>query len=474
MFERLGSLTYRFRFLIVLAWAAAATWAVFFAPSLAAEGLTDQTAFLPPYAASAQADEALERTFPGSTSVSSTTLVFTRDGGLTEADHAFVADTVAWMASADAPPVLRDAISSVDTATSRPELESRLRSADGELEMVNVNLDIVMAGSGGDAVVAAFRERLAETAPDGLVANVTGAGGIGSDYLAAIVSGTDSTTLVTVLLVIVILLVIYRAPLAAMIPLVTIGAAFVVARGTLGILALMGWKVSSLIDTFIVVLIFGVGTDYAIFLISRFREEVAKGDWHDAARTTVGRIGAVISASAATVMVGLGAMAFGDFGMIQTTGPALAIGIFVTLIAGLTLTPALLGIFGHYLFWPRHTQAPGEGKAGGFFARLADAVSRRPGTVTATLLVVLVIPALFLPQMRTNFDVLAELPESSDARIGFDAVADHLGRGEVFQGPGSSTAGPAPTSWSRPRSLASSRSCRTSRGPTASGASRAS
>ena len=444
MFERLGSLTYRFRFVIVVAWVAAAIWAVFFAPSLAAEGMTDQTAFLPPYAASAQADEALERTFPGSTSVSSTTLVFSREGGLTDADHAYIEDAVAWMTGDDAPAVLRDAIASVDTASSRPELESRLRSEDGELEMVNVNLDVVMAGSGGDAVVAALRDHFEEMPSDvdGLVANVTGAGGIGSDYLAAIVAGTDSTTIVTVLLVLVILLVIYRAPLAAMIPLVTIGAAFVVARGTLGVLALAGWKVSSLIDTFIVVLIFGVGTDYAIFLISRFREEVAKGDWHDAARTTVGRIGAVISASAATVMVGLGAMAFGDFGMIQTTGPALAIGIFVTLIAGLTLTPALLGIFGHYLFWPRHTHAPGEGKAGGFFARLADAVSRRPGTVTATLLVVLVIPALFLPQMRTNFDVLAELPESSDARIGFDAVADHLGRGEVFQGTGIVDGGP--------------------------------
>jgi putative drug exporter of the RND superfamily len=438
MFERLGSLTYRFRFLIVLAWAAAAIWAVFFAPSLAAEGMTDQTAFLPAYAASAQANAALERAFPGSTSVSSTTLVFSRNEGLTPADHAYIADTVAWMTSDDAPQVLRDAIASVDTATSRPELASRLRSADGELEMVNVNLDIVMAGSGGDAVVSALREHLAEMPPalHGLVANVTGAGGIGSDYLAAIVSGTDSTTLVTILLVIVILLVIYRAPLAAMVPLVTIGAAFVVARGTLGVLALMGWRVSSLIDTFIVVLIFGVGTDYAIFLISRFREEVAKGDWHDAARTTVGRIGAVISASAATVMVGLGSMAVGDFGMIQTTGPALAIGIFVTLVAGLTLTPALLGIFGHYLFWPRHTAALGEGTGGGFFARLAGGVSRHPGSVAAVLLVALFIPTLFLPRMRTNFDVLAELPESSDARAGFDAVAAHLGRGEVFQGTG--------------------------------------
>ena len=191
---------------------------------------------------------------------------------------------------------------------------------------------------------------------------------------------------------------------------------------------------------------------------------MAKGDWHDASRATVKRIGAVISASAATVIVGLGAMAFGDFGMIQTTGPALAVGIFVTLVAGLTLAPALLGIFGHYLFWPLHTRTAEEGEPGGFFARLADAVSRRPGVVTAVLLVVLLIPFLAIPSMKTNFDVLAELPADSDARAGFEVVTEHMGKGNVFQSTGIivervERRPPA----SRPRSPGSWPRCRSSR-----------
>lgn len=441
MFERLGSLTYRFRVLIVLAWLTAGAWSVLFAPSPAAEGMIDQTAFLPSGTASMEAQDALERAFPGSTSVTSTQLVFVRDGGLTDGDRIYIEETAAWITGEEAPDVIRGAIASVETSATRPELEALLRSDDGELEMVNINLDMVMAGAAGDAFVAALRDHLAATAPDGLAAHVSGAGGIGSDYLAAIVAGTNSTTIAAIILVVAILLLIYRAPLAAMIPLVTIGAAFVVARGTLGVLALAGWEISSLIDTFIVVLIFGVGTDFAIFLISRFREEVATGDWHDAARTSVGRVGAAITASAATSVVGLGAMAFGEFGMIQTTGPALAIGIAVTLLAGLTLTPALLGLLGDHLFWPRHTRSPGEDRSGGFFARLASIVSRRPGLVAATLLVALFIPALYVPQMRTNFDLLAELPAGSDARAGFDAVAARLGRGGVFQGTGIVDAG---------------------------------
>ena len=249
--------------------------------------------------------------------------------------------------------------------------------------------------------------------------------------------GTDSTTRVTIILVLAILLLIYRAPLAAMVPLVTIGGAYVVARGVLGILAAAGWKITSLLDTFLVVMVFGVGTDYAIFLISRFREEVSGGvDWHDASRTTVRRIGAVISASAATVIVGLGAMAFGQFEMIKSTGPAIAVAIAITLVAGLTLAPALLGIFGHYLFWPMHTRPAAEGEPGGFFARLAAGVSRHPGVITLALIVALGLPAMFVPQMHTNFDTLAELPDSSDARQGFDVVAAHLGKGKLVQSTG--------------------------------------
>ncbi len=267
--------------------------------------------------------------------------------------------------------------------------------------------------------------------------HVTGTAGITSDYLNAVKTGTDSTTRITIILVLAILLLIYRAPLAAMVPLATIGGAYVVARGVLGVLAAAGWQVTSLLDTFLVVMVFGVGTDYAIFLISRFREEISGGtDWHDASRTTVRRIGAVISASAATVIVGLGAMAFGDFEMIKSTGPALAVAIFVTLIAGLTLAPALLGIFGHYLFWPQHTRPAPNGEPDGFFMRLAAAVSRHPGTVTIALVVALGLPAMYVPQMKTNFDTLAELPASSDARQGFDVIAAHLGKGKLVQSTG--------------------------------------
>jgi len=437
VFDALGSTTYRWRYLIVAAWLLAMAASARFAPSLAGQAASDQAAFLPPDTPSMQADAALGRAFPGATAASSATLTFSRATGLTDADRAYVDATAAWVGSAEAPADLRDAVTETASARSRPELAAMLRSADGQLELLLVDLSVSSAGDAASAVVAELRAHAASTAPSGLAVHVTGTAGITSDYLEAVKAGTDSTTAVTIVLVLAILLLIYRAPLAALVPLATIGGAYVVSRGVLGVLAASGWKITSLLDTFLVVMVFGVGTDYAIFLISRFREEVGRGDdWHAASRDTVRRIGAVISASAATVIVGLGAMAFGDFEMIKSTGPALGVAIFVTLVAGLTLTPALLGIFGRHLFWPLHARPAAEGEPRGFFARLAAAVGHHPGLVTILIVGLLGLPALYMPQMHTNFDTLAELPESSDARQGFDVVAAHLGKGKLVQSTG--------------------------------------
>ena len=432
MFERLGSAAFRFRFAILVVWVAAAMAALAFAPSLTKVGSTDQSSFLPATTESIRARDVLERAFPKEVSAGVATIAFGRASGLTAADGAYIGQVAAWVVGSDAPAALRDVISSVQTPETSPELASIMRSPDGSLELMTVNLTVSSMAGGAGGAVEALRAHLETTAPDGLDAHVTGSAGVSLDYMNAILRGTDSTLLVTIVLVIAILLLVYRAPLAALVPLATIGAAFLVSRGLLGYLAQSGWKISSLLDTFVVVLVFGVGTDYTIFLISRFREEVGRGDWHAASKATVKRIGAVIAASAATVIVGLGSMAFGEFGMIQTTGPALALAIFVTLLAGLTLTPALLGIFGHYLFWPMHERDESSVNPRSLFARLAAAVSRRPAVVAGALVVALLVPVAGIPGIRTNFDAISDLPAGSDARAGFDLVATHLGKGKIM------------------------------------------
>ena len=435
MFERLGHLVIRLRFALLVAWIAAASAAYLLAPSLEDVGTADETSFLPRDVESMQARDLLATAFPADASSGMATLVASRPGGLSEADRAYLGSLGDWILGPSAPSAVHDVVAGVQSADRRPELASLFRSADGVVELAQVQLSVAPFQRSANDAVDAIRERIDGTLPAGLRVDVTGPAGLGRDYLAAVAEGTDRTTLVTLVLVIVILLLIYRSPVTALAPLVTIGVAFLVSRGILGVLAQAGWKIPSLVDSMLVVLVFGVGTDYTIFLISRFREELARGDWRQAGAATVGRIGAVITASAATVVVGLGSMAVARFGLVSWIGPALAVTIVVTLVVGLTLSPALLGIAGDRIFWPRRVRFAGgaaASRADGVWGRVAGWITARPGWVAAAVLIALALPMAGVQGLRSSFDVIAELPRDAEARQGYDMVAAHLDRGQLL------------------------------------------
>ena len=431
MFDRLGRLVLKARFVLVAVWAVAAIAFGILGPSLSQVGSADETSFLPKNAESLAARNVIKDAFPNDAAPSVALIVFSRQGGLTDADRAAIEAMRGWFEGTGHP----DGILRYVTAEHSTSLASMFRSTDGVVELARVDLDSPSFLPRTNTAIDAIRTHLAaqDVLPTGLVAQVSGQAGIGRDYLGAIKQGTDSTTLVTILLVVVVLLLIYRAPLAALVPLVTIGCAFMVSRGLLGFLAQGGWKLSSVLDSFIVVLVFGVGTDYTIFLVSRFREELGRNSQADAVRVTVSRMGAVIAASAATVIVGLSSMVVASFGMIQTTGPALALTIFVTLLAGLSLAPSLLAIFGRRLFWPRHEQTrTADSDEKGFWAALARRITNRPGLLAALVLLLLAAPLLALPQLKQNFNVLEELPAGAESRLGFDTLSRHLAEGQLM------------------------------------------
>ena len=296
-----------------------------------------------------------------------------------------------------------------------------------------MNLDVADAGDEATAVVEQLRERLVATTPAGLETHVTGATAISSDYLEAVKVGTDSTTVVTIILVVVVLLAIYRAPLAALIPLITIGGAYVVSTGVLGFLAAAGWQVGSTLATFLVVMVFGVGTDYAISssaAIARRSRAGATGTKPRAPPCAGSAPSSPPAPARSSSACSRWASATQDD---RLDGPGIAIAVAVTLVAGLTLAPALLSIFGHYLFWPLHTRKAPEGEPRGFFASLASADSgvprwsRRPCSSSSSC------PCSTSPQMKTNFDVLTDLPTEADSRLGYEAIAEHLGEDKLVQ-----------------------------------------
>ena len=429
MSRALGQFVVRYKFIVLAFWILAAIWMATQAPSLKDVAISETSEFLPDSAPSVQAQKAISAAFPGEDTEGGAILVFARSGALSDADKAYAKAVGEWVESGEGPDVVNRVLSIFNT----PGAETLLLSPDQSTLLMNLGFSSEPFDTATVEAMKEIRAHIAASgAPPGLAVNMTGAAAISSDEREEIFKGVDRTAIVTILLVMFVLLLIYRSPVAALAPLFTIGMAYIVARGLLGYLAQAGMQVSSFVDTFIIVIIFGVGTDYCLFIISRFREELGRQSTRqEAIVVSMSAIGAVITASAATVIVALVLMVSGEFVMLQTMGPAMASAVFVTLLAGLTLTPAVIGILGHYLFWPRHDEVDRHTN-GRTWRRIADLATRRSGLVAGVVVAVLLIPYLALPQTNRIFDVLAELPDETDSVLGYNSLAKGFDAGELM------------------------------------------
>jgi predicted RND superfamily exporter protein len=183
-----------------------------------------------------------------------------------------------------------------------------------------------------------------------------------------------------------------------------------------------------------VLIVFGAGTDYCLFLVSRYREDLAAGESTGATvRRTSRVIGPVLAASAATVIVGFLAQLSAQFGLFRTMGPALAIAVAIALLAGLTLTPALLRVAGRHVFWPTPLERvrTHPNAASPRWQRIASIVLARPKEVLLAGAILMLLPAAGLGWLHQSFDLVRDLPPSADSRAGFEVLEQHLPGGRL-------------------------------------------
>jgi RND superfamily putative drug exporter len=440
MFSYLGAFTARRPWLVCAVWLALGTVLAVLAPSWDARAQDDDIRFLPARCPSVRGYQLLEKAFPQDVCASRVIFAVERpDAKLTSADLALVDSLVAELSKLrqEEPGLqVRKIVSHRD-----PFVGKRLLSDDGRCTLVQVSLGTpylaLQTRTTVDRADAVVRRRLAEQGGDLPDVYTTGPGGVGRDLVAASGDSLESTTLATVVLVVVILLVVYRSPLLALVPLVTIALATWVALSILALCTLIpGFHLVNISQIFAVVMLYGAGTDYCLFLVSRYREELAGGGSRiDALARSVGGVGGALAASAGTVICGLGLMLTAEFAKVRCGGPAIGVGLAVALLASLTLTPALLAICGKAAFWPvrpptprgRFQNEPSEG-VWGWISRLVVA---HPLLIWSSA-VALLLPLAFLGlRVRPTYRATAELSARSSSVLGLAAIQRHFTAGEV-------------------------------------------
>jgi RND superfamily putative drug exporter len=275
--------------------------------------------------------------------------------------------------------------------------------------------------------------------PSGLAIHVTGPAGTGADEFKVFQSLDGFLLLAAGLVVIVLLLLIYRSPFLWAVPVVTVVISLSVAEGLVYLLAAhAGLTVNGQSAGILPVLVFGVGTDYALLLVARYREELHRHpDKHEAMAAALHRAGPAILASAATVAIGLLCLMVADLTSTAGLGPVSAIGVVCALAAMTTLLPALLVILPRGLFWPKvprfdpiYSDPDAYDREHGVWARIAGAVSARPRIIwlsTAALLVVMIFGLTSLK--ASGLSVEAGFVTKPDSVVGSQVLDRHFPAG---------------------------------------------
>jgi RND superfamily putative drug exporter len=404
---------------IVAIWLVAAGAVGGFSPDLTRLAAEGQARMLTSGAESRRAAELVRQCWPDQAYESMVVAVLHRPGGLTDADKQFSLRLSQRFESAGRPGEMLRVIG----PASVPEIAQRLVSPDGTVAMVAVSLASSFVAPATHEAVA-WIKRQAQGAemqvPPGLEVRWTGDAVIGRDYMANVKTSLDRAAVVTVFLLMIVLWFVYRSFWLALVPLATIGISVVIARGLLAWMILAGWDVSSLVELFLIAILFGTGTDFCLFLSWRFAEQLNRNNPVGSMRATLARSFTPLVTSAGTIIIGLLLMGTTRFKLFSSTGPSVAFGLGLALLATLSLTPALLILLARI-----HPRAF-DGLAGSsteLWDRLGASAMARP--LRSWLFTVLAMLPLSLLALKTEFiqDVMTELPRETQSVQDFGLVA---------------------------------------------------
>ena len=428
------------------------------------EAATDgEFAFLPTEMQSLLGEQLLARAFPEDLLKSSVVIVVERrNQPLLDEDHAFIEEVLKPHLEQ-----IRDDLDVGNTLKIMTREDKRggklLDSEDQKASLVIMPLRSEFLEWRNEPIVNRIQKLIDEDLPGqkliptGLGLAMSGSATVGRDMLIAGQESAKKTDLATIVLVVLLLAVIYRAPALALIPLVVVAISVSIAKALVIFLTQipgLNYRVFFGMEVYITVVTYGTGVDYCLFLIARYKEEIDRGlPLPKALTATLAQVGDAITASALTVICGIGMMVFAQFGKFREAGIGISLSLCVGLVASLTLTPSLLRLFGRGAFWPygRTERIPSEagtrtgttlfnrlvqrGKVQMLWEWIGELLLRNPGRILVACVAVM-LPFAILGVARyeyLSYGLLTELPTTKKSVEGAKAVQAHFPAG--YAGP---------------------------------------
>jgi RND superfamily putative drug exporter len=409
VFARLGHAVVRHPWRVIALWIVAAIAVIATSPGLPTTA--SESSFLPKNYESIRAASLQDQAFPQTKQVAGTAaiIVFSRpDGGkLTSADSAQVTRIASSLAARH--------LQNIDTITATPPSPNRV------VQTALVSMpEKVLNGSGTQAAdaVKALRSDLKPLMPGtSLTEGVTGTAAQLLDSQESSNRADQVVLVATLALILILLLVIFRSPVVALLPLLVIALVSQVATGLVAdVNKAFSLNTDSSISTILIVVLFGIGTDYILFLMFRYRERIRAGDDpKEAMATAVTRVGEVIASAAGVVIVAFLALTLSTLSVLRAIGPALAIAVATTLIAGLTLVPAVVSLLGTRVFWP--SKAWRKEPEAARFAAVGRSLGHRPALFAAVSGLVLAGLAVGAFSFNPTFDLSsAGIPSHAESQ----------------------------------------------------------
>ncbi|WP_342566295.1 MMPL family transporter [Paenibacillus sp. FSL R7-0345] len=315
-------------------------------------------------------------------------------------------------------------ITGIVAHTDSPEVEQQLVSEDqttiltqisvdenhGEIAQVADELNTFMTGEG--------------LQQDGIKTYLTGSGLIGNDFANSTQDGVKKTEVIAIVFILAVLIIVFRSPVVPLISLLTVGISYLVSLGvTAQLVDHFSFPFSSFTQVFLVVVLFGVGTDYNILLYTRFKEELAhQDDVYAAVKATMKSAAKTVLFSGLAVMIGFASLFLAKFNLYQATS-GVAIGVLVLLLVLVTLNPFFMILLGKKMFWPvRKFDGHGDSRLWGMFSKTAAARS----IMAIVLVAVLTVPFILKYSNVLNFNDLWEVSDKYESKQGINVIEDHF------------------------------------------------